>query len=163
MKEKRRLRRLRTPPLPLLCTIKYYSVSKQYSVVPVRVNWNDTKYRCGSMRECMPTIVLCCTLLYCILLYYTVHSTIHQNYSRGTYIIVLKYIGPLHPASLRYGDQRGLCNCFCVLCLYVWLSVLCIIFLIFKYLRADQQSQALPLVITIFAQFCQYKGRDEGR
>ena len=35
----------------LYCTIKYYSVPKQYSGVPVRVNWNVTKYRCGSMRE----------------------------------------------------------------------------------------------------------------
>ena len=88
----------------LYCTIKYYSVPKQYSGVPVRVNWNVTKYRCGSMREWIATIVLWCTLLYCIILYYTVHSTIHQNYSRGTYIIVLKYIGPHHPASLWYGD-----------------------------------------------------------
>ena len=88
----------------LYCTVKYYSVPKQYSGVPVRVNWNVTKYRCGSMREWIATIVLWCTLLYCIILYYTVHSTIHQNYSRGTYIIVLKYIGPHHPASLWYGD-----------------------------------------------------------
>ena len=35
----------------LYCTVKYYSVPKQYSGVPVRVNSNVTKYRCGSMRE----------------------------------------------------------------------------------------------------------------